>query len=242
MVFDAYPTGMDFVMFGTPHLIALGIILLINLSFIFWKKTITEKQRRNFRIFLAVFLWVTEICYNAWGAYTGIWSLQENLPLHACSVLIILSGIMLLTKNFTLYEIVYLLGLAGASQALLTPDVGIYGFPHFRFFTCMITHGAIITSAIYMTVVEGFRPTWKSVGKVLLITLIYAIIIFPINFLLGSNYLFINHVPETASLIDLLGPWPLYLLPLVGIAVFAFVLLYSPFAISDWVKGSKNAK
>jgi len=26
------------------------------------------------------------------------------------------------------------MGIGGALQALLTPDLGLYGFPHFRFF------------------------------------------------------------------------------------------------------------
>jgi len=45
-----------------------------------------------------------------------------------------MSATMLVNGSYGLYEFVYLLGIAGASQALLTPDAGAYGFPHFRFF------------------------------------------------------------------------------------------------------------
>jgi uncharacterized membrane protein YwaF len=56
-----------------------------------------------------------------------------------------------------------------------------------------------------------------------------------INLGLGSNYLFINHKPPTASLIDLLPAWPYYIpfLELIGLATFT--ILYLPFAIKDMV-------
>ena len=39
--------------------------------------------------------------------------------------------------------------------------------------------------------------------------------------------------PETASLIDVLGPWPWYILSLEAIALIMCLLLYLPFALSD---------
>jgi hypothetical integral membrane protein (TIGR02206 family) len=155
------------------------------------------------------------------------------LPLHLCSVLVWLGAYMLVTKSYTIYEFSYFLGIAGALQALLTPDVGIYGFPHFRFFQTMISHGTIILSAIYMTFVEGYRPTWKSVIRVMVWMNVYMVAIGIVNWLIGSNYLFIAHKPETASLIDVLGPWPWYILSLEAIGLVLCLLLYLPYAIRD---------
>jgi len=85
--------------------------------------------------------------------------------------LVWLGGYMLVSKNYLVYEFAYFLGIGGALQALFTPDLGIYGYPHYRFFQTFISHGLIFTSAIYMTTVEGFRPTWKSVLRVMVITI-----------------------------------------------------------------------
>jgi uncharacterized membrane protein YwaF len=60
------------------------------------------------------------------------------------------------------------------------------------------------------------------------------VVIFGLNFLIGSNYLFIAHKPEVPTLIDVLGPWPFYILPLAGIALGMSLILYLPFAIKDW--------
>jgi len=85
-----------------------------------------------------------------------------------------------------------------------------------------------------MTVVEHFRPTWKSMLRTLLAINLYAIPVFILNLLIGSNYLFINRPPDTPSLIDVLGPWPWYLLSLEALAIGIFLILYLPFAIKDW--------
>jgi len=78
-----------------------------------------------------------------------------------------------------------------------------------------------VTAAIFMTVVEGFRPTWRSVRSVLLWAHVYGVVIFVFNMLTGSNYLYISRKLETASVLDVLGPWPWYLIPMecIGLAV-----------------------
>lgn len=141
---------------------------------------------------------------------------------------------MLVTKNYSIYEFCYFLGIGGALQALLTPDLGLYGFPHFRFFQTYISHGLIISAAIYMTVVEGFRPTWKSLLRVALWINVYMVVVFVINMLIGSNNLFVAHKPPTASLLDLLSPWPWYILWMEAIGLVVCLILYLPFAIKDW--------
>jgi uncharacterized membrane protein YwaF len=58
-------------------------------------------------------------------------------------------------------------------------------------------------------------------------------VVFVINTLIGSNYMFINRKPDTPSLIDLLPPWPYYLIYLELIGFVVFLLLYLPFIIKD---------
>jgi uncharacterized membrane protein YwaF len=50
---------------------------------------------------------------------------------------------------------------------------------------------------------------------------------------LGTNYLFINGKPATASLLDALPAWPYYLIYMELIAFAIFLLLYLPFIIKD---------
>jgi hypothetical integral membrane protein (TIGR02206 family) len=97
----------------------------------------------------------------------------------------------------------------------------------------------IVTAAVYMTTVEGYRPCWKSFRRVAVLGNLYMAFIGLVNWLLGSNYMFIARKPDTPSLIDVLGPWPWYILSLEAIALVVFLALYAPFVIRDWKAGSR---
>lgn len=126
------------------------------------------------------------------------------------------------------------MGISGAIQALLTPNMGRYGFPHYLFFQFFISHGSIIIAAVYMSVVEGYRPYPRSFARVAIICIFYTLCVGFVNAMIGSNYLFIARKPETASALDLFPPWPWYIpVMVVGIAV-SMLLLYLPFAWQDW--------
>jgi hypothetical integral membrane protein (TIGR02206 family) len=231
--FSGNYNGEPFELFGTPHLVALTIVALINLALITAGRRLPERWRTPIRYTLAAILLIDEALWHWWNWSTGQWSIQKTLPLHLCSVLVFLSAVMLITKSYAIFEFAYLLGIAGALQALLTPDAGPYGFPHFRFFQVMISHGSIITAAVYMATVEGYRPTVRSIKHVLIRGNLYALGVGIVNALIGSNYLFIARKPETASLLDVLPPWPWYLPMLELLALLMIGLLYLPYAIQD---------
>jgi len=226
-----YP-GPAFEFLGAAHLITIAILVALN----FWLasfKNASEQTKTRIRWIMAILLWANEIAWHVWNAAVGKWTIQTMLPLHLCSVLVWIGAFMLVTKNQTIYEFAYFMGIAGAFQAVMTPDLGIYGFPHFRFFQTFISHGLIITAAIYMTVVEGFRPTWKSLLRVAIGINIYMGIVFLVNTAIGSNYLFVNGKPPTASLLDMLPDWPVYLIYMEAIGIICCLLLYIPFIIKD---------
>ena len=122
-------TGAPFELFGTAHLVTLGIVLLINLIMPFIGKRASEQQRKTIRQTMAIILVVNELAWHAWNIWTGQWTVQTMLPLHLCSVLVFTSAYMLFTKSYSVFEFAYFLGIAGALQALLTPDAGAMGSP-----------------------------------------------------------------------------------------------------------------
>lgn len=226
--------GQPFQLFGTAHLTALTIITLFCFSHLYFRKLWGEKEKKIVRWVFAVAIVVNESALHIWSVYWGIWDIQNMLPLHMCAVLIWSSAYMLVTKNYTIYEMVYFIGLSGAMQAVLTPaDAAAYNFPHFRIMQTFIAHGILINIAIYMTVVEGFRPTLQSFKRVFIWTNIYMVVIFFLNLAIGSNYLFIAHKPEFPTLLDILAPWPWYILQIEAIGFAIFFLLYLPFLIKD---------
>lgn len=233
--------GEPFRLFGAGHLIAMAVLIVINLSFIWLRKSDNERIKDRVRYAIAIILLISESSWHIWNIATGQWSIQKHLPLHMCSVLIWLGIYMLFTKNYAIYEFVYFLGVGGALQAVITPEAGIYGFPHYRIFQTLTSHGTLVIAGVFMTVVVGFRPYWSSFKRIFMWTNIYMVMVTIINVLINSNYLYTLRKPDTASLMDVLGPWPWYLLSLELVGLVVCFILYLPFLISDQRKKAPAA-
>ncbi|MGZ4133740.1 MAG: YwaF family protein [Tumebacillaceae bacterium] len=230
-------------MFSLGHVLSLVAIVLVILGVYFFAGRLrVERANKRFRYAFATFLLLSEISLWVWDYAVGHWTLAYSLPLHLCSISLLLSVVMLYRKSYRLFEFVYLAGLGGDIEALLTPDLGWYSFPHYVTLQFFVAHGGIVVACLYMIFVEGFRPTFKSLWKTLLNLNLLMVPIALVDWLTGGNYLFIREKPAGASLFDFLGPWPWYIVSLEFVAVFSFLLLYSPFAIRNLIENRKQLK
>jgi hypothetical integral membrane protein (TIGR02206 family) len=258
-IFNPEYLSGEFHAFSTSHFAALFVLLLSCIGIVLWLKKIkNDKVEFIFCIIVAFLTYSQEIARMIWHISIGDFFIGEHLPLHLCGLGIILGPVMILRKNYSLYELIYFWGFGGAIQALLTPDLN-WQFPHFGYLQYFISHGLIIIACVYMTFVVGYRPTWKSIIKVIIITNIFLVFIILVNIIttknLGvicskggsiwecleeirqssGNYLFICRKPANPSLLDILGPWPWYILSLEGVGIISFLLYYSPFLLKDFI-------
>lgn len=232
--FSVEYTDTQLQFFGAKHLSVIGVFALFWLSFVYFRKVWSEKDKKSFRVGLVVFLAVNEIGLHIWSLYWGVWNIQSMLPLHLCSVMVWVTVYTALTGNRSLYDFIYFLGIGGALQAFLTPaDGAMYDIPHYRIMQSLVAHGLLITIPIYMTVVEDFRPTLSSFKRIFIWTNVYMVIIFFVNRAIGSNYLFIAQKPPSPTLMDALSPWPWYIPELEVVAFVMLFMLYIPFFIKD---------
>jgi hypothetical integral membrane protein (TIGR02206 family) len=170
----------------------------------------------------------------AWLSLGGKVALDNILPLHLCDIAAIIAGFALLTRRPILCALTYFWGLAATFQALLTPAITM-GFPAWPFLTFFIQHFAIVAAALYLPLVEGWRPRqplWKGPLEVYKWSVIYLSLVMGVNHMLGTNFGFATRPPDNPSLIDHLGPWPWYLVSMQAIAVLLFFLLALPFKSS----------
>ena len=227
------PGNTPLVIFSASHITAVVLIFLVCLVLVLLKgKLQAELAEKRFRVCMAVVISVQQILLYIWYAYTGEWSVSWTLPIQLCDIAIFLSVLVLITKNLYLSELLYFWGLGGAVQAILTPDMGNYTFPHFIFYQFFLGHGLIVMTCLFITFDKSFKITIKSVCRAFVITNIYAAIIIPVNAITGGNYLFLRYKPQSGTIMDLLGPWPWYLLSLEAVAAAVFLLLYLPYAFT----------
>ncbi|CAG9620650.1 YwaF family protein [Sutcliffiella rhizosphaerae] len=214
--------------FSSTHLIALIITIFL---------IITLYNVRNFQLIkgigrwgLVIFLVGSELWLNYWYFITDMWDIRYTLPLQLCSISLYICTWMLLTKQKWAFELAYFLGLGGAIQALLTPEL-FYDFPHLRFIHFFVAHIAIVLAVFYMLWVEKYRIKIKSMWIAFFVLQGIAVFVFFINTFTGGNYMFLAKKPANASLIDYLGPYPWYIISLEILVLVIFLLLYLPFYI-----------
>src|SRR5690625_7970907 len=75
----------------------------------------------------------------------------------------------------------------------------------------------------------AYKIIFFTLIKAFLTINLIAAIVFIINLLIDANYMFLIHKPRSTSLLDILGPYPYYLIALEGIVIIVFFILYLPF-------------
>ncbi|WP_339240126.1 TIGR02206 family membrane protein [Paenibacillus sp. FSL R5-0517] len=241
----AYPPWLDpydaepFILFSTSHIVTISLIALIIMLLFLLRHRLrswSEGARRKLRIVLACIMFTCEIVLQIWYVYGDVWSLQTSLPLELCSLSLLLSALLLLTRSRLLHSALLFAGIAGALMAILTPNLG-YGYAHFRFIQFFVAHACIILALLYMTWVEQLRPSWRSVAGSMIFVNLAALIVYVVDVLLDANYMFLRYKPSTPSVLDMLGPYPMYILGEEMLALVLFSLMYVLFfAIPDRMK------
>ena len=223
------PSPVPFDLFGTAHIVvmALSVAVPVALSLIV-RRAKSEAVTRGVCVGFAAVLAANQIVYWAfrWMTDGTVTFMREHLPLHLCSVGIILAVIVLLTRGRLAYELIYFWGLAGTTNAIVTPELA-EGWPDYLFIQFFISHGGIVGAALFATWGLRMRPTFKSLIRAFLWLNALAAGVAVVNLLLDSNYMYLCAPPDTASPF-LLFPWPWYLLWLEVFAFFLFALLYLP--------------
>lgn len=224
----------EFMFLGTPHVVATVMIIVLPLV-LAWiiRRADSEKVTRAILWSVAGVMAINELIDQAHhiANYSTEVYLKEYLPFHLCDISVILIVILLLTRKFSVYEVVFFWGIAGASNSILTPDLTI-GFPSVDFWVYFISHGGIITSVLLATWGLKMRPTFGSVVRAFAFANLYAAALIPVNLLVGSNYMFLCKKPAGTTPFFFLD-WPWYILFLEPFAFVLFLVVYSPFFLSD---------
>jgi hypothetical integral membrane protein (TIGR02206 family) len=201
----------DFEMFSVSHFVIIALLILGSFFIFIVRDKLEDGKWRRAEVAVGISLIIIEVSYHLWMVVNDMWDVSHGIPLELCSISLILSVLLLLTRNKVIYEILLFTALLGASQAIFTPLLN-FDFPHFRFFHFFYTHVMMIWVVFYFTWVHGYRPTIWSVVKLFIFLNVLLPIIMLINKAVNGNYMFLSHKPNSASLLNLLGPYPWYIL------------------------------
>jgi hypothetical integral membrane protein (TIGR02206 family) len=179
---------------------------------------------------LAMLLLGAFLAYPLVIGLRGDYSLDFDLPLHLTDAVTVVAALALWSRRPLLVELTYFWGLTASVQAVLTPAVSEDEGPStFLFWNYFITHSGVVLGALFLVVGLGLTPRRGAVERVLLATAAWAAVAAIGNAITGGNYMFLSEKPETASLLDYMGPWPWYIVSSALLALALFKLLDLPF-------------
>ncbi len=153
--------------------------------------------------------------------------MRSNLPLQLCDATLWVTVLACITLTPAMVEFSYFAGFAGAGMALLTPDLWSPwpSYPAVYFF---VAHGGIVIGAAVLVFGRIFSlqrgAVWRAFGWLLA----YAVVVGAFDGIFKANYMYLRMKPGNASLLDALGPWPMYLIAGAAVGLALFGMLWLP--------------
>jgi hypothetical integral membrane protein (TIGR02206 family) len=174
---------------------------------------------------LAVVILGGFVCEQLVYALRGQWTAEVNLPLQLTDAVTLASVAALWRPDSALLvELDYFWALSASLQAVLTPDLG-QSYPDLLFFTYFATHSGAIAAACLLVFGSRRTPRPGAVWRVYRVTVAFAALAAVGTLVTGGNYMFLRRKPADGSLLDLMGPWPVYIVAAAALGLVMFLAL-----------------
>tara|TARA_A100000164_G_scaffold308951_1_gene286188 strand:- start:184 stop:888 length:705 start_codon:yes stop_codon:yes gene_type:complete len=186
-------------------------------------KFLNRTQKIKVTYLIGVIMILDFITENGGYIMSGTWDVQYNLPIQLCGISSLICCVLpFVKKKDRLFQFVYYTGVIGGIMAILTPQMNYFDGSLRYYLNYYVSHSLIITLPIFMFLHLDLKLPKLSWFKIWIHLNILMAIIMPINFLLDSNYMYVNDAPEVSNPL-VIGEWPYYLLiwePLVMIIAY----------------------
>jgi hypothetical integral membrane protein (TIGR02206 family) len=216
-----------FQIFGLPHLVIIVLVPFLAALLVLWSRN-NDSTAKRIRIGLAFVILVDELAWYGYYVNQGWFVFPYSLPLQLCDITLWLTVYTLFTGNSKVYQLIYYWGLAGTTMAVLTPDVST---PPLSWLTLQffVSHGGPLVGILFLTWRKILVPPKGSYWKAWLWLHGYAVLIGVFNYVFRTNYFYLCEKPSEVSLLEVMGPWPVYIIVGDAIAFVIFWLLWLPF-------------
>lgn len=216
--------------YGPSYWGAIAVFVVGAVFAVWLGRRQTEAQSRRFGRIVGA---LTAVVYASVLLYSLVPpTVERSVPLRLTDLATVAAACALWSQRHWASALTYYWGLVLSAQALISPVLIGPDFPHYSFLAFWAIHLLVVWAAIYLTWGRRIRPGWRSLRLVVIVTAIWAVVTFLFNRIAGTNYGFLNGKPVTASLLDVLGPWPVYIFTATALIVLVWVLMTLP-----WVRG-----
>lgn len=224
--------------FGAVHLFLLGLTGLVSFVVVrFFRRVRGTKAEEKALQTVGWVLLVLASFQLVWLLLPENWDIGRSLPLHYSDALKFITAIALIWRVRWAMAVSYYWGLTLNPQAIFTPHPSMLIAPSVDFFLYWVLHIILLVVPLALMWGVGFRPSWRDFSTTYILAIVWAALAMGVNATLGTNYAFLNRPPEGASLVDWLGPWPIYVLWMVILTAIIWALMTWP-----WVRQGKPVR
>jgi hypothetical integral membrane protein (TIGR02206 family) len=215
-----------FAMYGPSHWAVLAVFAVGAAALVWVGRRQSASQARHLGRILGA---LTAAIYAAALVYSVFDPrIPPPVPLRLTDLATVAAAYALWSQRHWAFALTYYWGLVLSAQALVSPVLIGPDFPSLHFLAFWSIHLLVVWAAIYLTWGRGMRPTWRSYQIAVVTTLIWAVVTFVYNRIAGTNYGFLNRKPATTSLLDVLGPWPVYIFTAAALILLVWSLMTWP--------------
>lgn len=232
-----FETTHIFAAYDTEHFLLLSGFVLFGFLFIRVLSSRPEPLQRSILLGIAVLLSATQLLKVPMNVYLGIFDVQNDIPLHLCNFLPFVLIWVYAARSRKVWGTIFFWVILGVSQANLTPSVEFSLF-HYDAIRYWMVHMGLVLLALYPAVIWKWDLKRSDLLRTVAWLNLAAGLIFGINLLLGSNYMYVMAKPPGTTFYSLLPPWPAYILVLEIILVTWSFMVYGLF---KWIRGKSNA-
>jgi uncharacterized membrane protein YwaF len=212
---ELYFAQQQFTMYGPSHWAAIAVFAIGSVLLVWIGRRQSPSQARILGRILGA---LTATIFGMVLVYSLIApDIGRSVPLNLTDLATGAAAYALWSQRHWAFALTYYWGLVLSTQALISPVLTGPDFPDYRFLGFWAVHLLVVWAAIYLT--------W---GR-----MIWAAATFTFNRITGTDYGFLNGKPHTPSLLDIMGPWPVYLLTGTTLILIVWALMTWP-----WVRST----
>lgn len=227
---DTIEAGKGFRLFSPLHIaelvFALAFILLLNH---FYKKS-SQGKRKEIRKYLVIALIIDELIKHVGLLYCGRWDVGY-LPLHLCSINIFLIIYHYFTNNKLVGNFLWAIATFAAAAALLTPNWSPLPFFNLMHLHSYTIHILLLAYPLIVTINHDIKKDYRMIGKLLVMLAFMALLVWGINLLLDTNFMFLMFPVKNTALVLVKQIFGNYQLGLFVVCVVVVLIMYIPYKV-----------
>lgn len=187
--------GVGFQHYDLCHILWLLVFIIITAVCSIVYRHCNERKRQKFRMGIAALLVIDEL-FKQVCLQLGDNFKFDYLPLHLCSINILLITIHAIKPSKILDNFLYTVCIPGALAALLFPTWTKLPFENFMHIHSFTVHILLALYPIMLTAGTDIRPAVRDIPKTLGFLGILAVGVYGINLLLDTNFMFLMRAPK----------------------------------------------